>query len=174
VKGQQIIKILGTWLFLLFLAGCSLLGNERPLTPEIVQIATATPIDVFDISAFTQSSTLIPLPTRTLSNPTPMPPASLNGFYFDSLDMVDDQIGWAVLRKENANGYPVYRIGRTENGGRSWQDITPSELSFSDNEYQKHKLRVSALNRNTAWAYLFCWDSGCWVCFAMRSVDGGG
>ncbi|NUM43513.1 MAG: hypothetical protein HUU38_02320 [Anaerolineales bacterium] len=76
------------------------------------------------------------LPSATLSpglpSPTPTPHTSI---IFVDLIWIDETVGWAVAT------YP-WQILRTEDGGQTWQDVSPSDLPTA---------QLFSLNRLDAW-----------------------
>lgn len=100
-------------------------------TPAPTVAATATP-------APTGAPTPTPVPTR-VPTPTPAPPA---GVYqpISALWMSDATTGWARTTTQ--------RILRTTDGGKTWQDITPSYPAGSTSEVPP---AFTSLSGNLAW-----------------------
>jgi photosystem II stability/assembly factor-like uncharacterized protein len=93
---------------------------------------------------------------QTTASPMPSTPVSLS-----SIDMVDENNGWAFAdNRENP------QLLRTTDGGQHWTDVTPKELP-SISTYGN-----SFLNARTAWVQFF--DPASNATGLARTTDGGG
>ena len=84
-----------------------------------------------------------------------------------SLHMLNTTIGWAVAGTEEDE-----HILRTDDGGRSWQDVTPPQMTMDCGEYPLHA-KGYFLNPDIAWIIYYepmssRGPSGVW-----RTLDGG-
>ena len=109
-------------LFILLCLGCQPATSET-VTPTRGARATSTrPI----------ASTVTPSPSPTEVVPTPtLPPPTIPRFEpgqavtITYIRMIDDQIGWALGIDDDARAHHVLR---TNDGGNTWQDVTPPEF----------------------------------------------
>ena len=76
------------------------------------------------------------------------------------VDFQDENNGWGV--SNSGNGH----ILRTQDGGSTWLDVTPAELSADS-----YSIRISLLDVNTAWALIPGDDFYSGTLY--RSLDGG-
>jgi photosystem II stability/assembly factor-like uncharacterized protein len=135
-------RLLAAAVLTLLLLGCA--GPAAPATPTLV--LTPTP---------TASSTAAPsrTPTEAASvAPTPSPTPTSAAINITDVEMVNDQIGWAVFGESDNSEQsydPPSRLGYTTDGGLTWIDITPPiyrRIAYDD------RLVISALDAQHAWA----------------------
>ncbi len=87
---------------------------------------------------------------------------------FSELHMIDGLNGWAVSSVEDEDDH----ILRTEDGGRSWKDVTPPQLSLI---CELAPLRAARffLNEEVAWVLYYEPSSGRGIFGSWRTLDGG-
>lgn len=148
------------WLVLL----SSILTACNPLVtpaPQMVTPAPQTTIAVINTETLPGSSTLIPATTPTVYSTAtatlepystlPSPPTARAYYFmqtgrllkFLNIYMIDEQNGWAI------DAGDLNHILRTQDGGRSWRDVTPY-YGYGIPKYFANGF--FALDANTAWA----------------------
>lgn len=142
------MKRAGVTLLVLFLAGCAAVnvsGNGEPVvTPSIASASVVARTPTVFLSATATPILLTQTPNPLTGTPMPSATPRVNvalkpgtGIRLTSIQMFDSQRGWGFDSDSH--------ILRTQNGGKTWQDVTPPTGYYNPAGF-------FALDADNAWA----------------------
>jgi photosystem II stability/assembly factor-like uncharacterized protein len=103
----------------------------------------------------TPVETLSPTPTHLPSGATTLPPLQAGqAVTVTFIDMIDSSVGWAIGDEAD----PGDHVLRTQDGGSTWQDVTPPEPAPGADQSQKAALGTF-MSAETGWVTYFQSDS---------------
>lgn len=151
--------------FVLVLAGCSSAGNPAGTvspatsTSAVGQEPTAA-ITATKPAAQPTAGGGAPTPAAEatqpqISGPSPLPSMKMDDqLQFAELDMVTDQVGWAVAAWPDPDRLNrSYHVLRTDDGGQTWLERTPP-LQADPGQEVAYQAYIEAVTQDRAWVIL--------------------